>query len=719
MQNLELDIQPGGTADVLGNYVAGKIQQGDSMASGMANQMTGAAEQFAAGTTDMAFEMMDTLMQDVVTKGVDAIYEALGLNAQTLQLASTLVQSAKNAATIGKDVAQFIPMSKDCFPMAKNVLTELILQYIQVVMQPLIQQVVYTYYELKNAVLLLDRDSVTELALAVGFEVLDTITQMVDEQVFKYTGYTIMEIYYKCAKGFQQMAAYKRAKRIQRQQNSDNQGQNGGDGDPSGGDSPETDVRDNVTQIDEHNADPKLNVTVDSEQIKKDLIDWAMKQSDMLYNAFLLINLRDMCLSIKDTFKNISCEGFENIADSVNSLDDFMNLLEELGIGEAPVISLDDIVNQGLSVVNSAVGTAQKLASPDTVTSFVCAAGGSLASNTNASVSTKPSFDIKTELNDNKGIDMNIVLHMDPNKKSVYRDMQESLKNIKYEKKSIFDNAKIKLIINKCISCWTDGSIDNFDVIGVTSDKNITYTVSVKKDEYKEETPEPQPEPEQYVPAEWKAIEEAWADDPNKLKSDKKPIVELINIIVQLLMPLSKLLQIIAHLIQNYRINKAFAKSQANVTLAEAVKGAMAAAGFIQDVIAKLINKKLADGANFYCIRTKLTYDWLIKKFGIHPDDHQTCIIESHQTKIFCAYAKEQNLLLWEQLNVNKPTILFIDFEGMRRDKYKDGTMGGIDNMMYLEDIHEVMFTNGMRNQMSSQILNCMRYDDKPNDITR
>ena len=55
----------------------------------------------------------------------------------------------------------------------------------------------------------------------------------------------------------------------------------------------------------------------------------------------------------------------------------------------------------------------------------------------------------------------------------------------------------------------------------------------------------------------------------------------------------------------------------------------------------------------------------------------------------------------------------------MRRDKYKDGTMGGIDNMMYLEDIHEVMFTNGMRNQMSSQILNCIRYDDKPNDITR
>jgi hypothetical protein len=32
----------------------------------------------------MAFEMMDTLMQDVVTKGVDAIYETLGLNAQTL-----------------------------------------------------------------------------------------------------------------------------------------------------------------------------------------------------------------------------------------------------------------------------------------------------------------------------------------------------------------------------------------------------------------------------------------------------------------------------------------------------------------------------------------------------------------------------------------------------------------------------------------------------------
>ena len=710
-QNLEIDVKPGSTADVLGNYVAGKINETDKFAQSTANGMVGAAEQFAAGTTDMAFEMMDSLMQDVVTKGVDALYEALGLNEETLQLTSKIVQSAKTATGIAKDVSQFIPIDKDAFPMAKEVFTELTLQYIQIILVPLIQRLTFAYYELHNAILMLDRDAVIELALTVGYEVLDTIIQLIEDQVFKYTGYTILEIYYKCAKGFQKMASYKRAKRMKRREQSQQTNNN-----TTAGDEAETDVRNNISQVNEHNKDPKLNVNIDEQQIKKDLIDWCMKQTDMLYNAFLLINLRDMCLDVKDTFQNISNEGYENIADSINSLDDFMTLLEDLGLGEAPTISFDDIVNQSLSVMQSAVGTAQNLASPNTVVNFAGSTGSSIANSTNVSVSTKPSFDIKSELNNNKGVNLNIVLHMDPNKKSVYRDLQESIKGIKYQKKSVFDNAKIKLIINNCIICWTNEKIDNFDVVAVTDDKNVVYTVNIKKDEYKEEEKPKETNNEPYVPIQLQIIEEAWQKEPDK-DPNKKPLIEVINMIAQLIMPLSKLLQLIAHLIQNYRINKAFAKSQAGVSLAEATKTVMNAVGFIQDIIAKHTNEQLADGANFYTIRTQKTYDWLCKKFDIHPDDHNICTITSEQTSIFCTYAKQNDLLFWEQLNLQKSTVLYIDFDGIKQGNKKDGTTGDIDKMMYLDDLHEVMFTANMRPQMSSQILYCIKNNDTPNNI--
>ena len=102
----------------------------------------------------------------------------------------------------------------------------------------------------------------------------------------------------------------------------------------------------------------EIDMQITPELMKQNLLDWLASQSDLLYNGFLIVQIRDAVYSIKDTIRSLTDIDLDTLAEGINTLDDFIELLDELGLGDNTLsVNLDMIPSLGLNAIYSGLNS--------------------------------------------------------------------------------------------------------------------------------------------------------------------------------------------------------------------------------------------------------------------------------------------------------------------------------------------------------------------------
>ena len=169
------------------------------------------------------------------------------------------------------------------------------------------------------------------------------------------------------------------------------------------------------------------------------------QQRDSLFNGFIILQVMDAVNSVKEMIKSMTNVNIETLGDGINSLDDLVNLLDELGLGDdSTAIDLSMIpklnINEIYASLNSLTDT-QKLMG--NVASLGVMAATSV--DINATTTKVELYDVNTDA-ENKTI--TVTFYENPTKSSVSRKFYKLLNKTKGPdgKKTLFSAGEAKAI---------------------------------------------------------------------------------------------------------------------------------------------------------------------------------------------------------------------------------------------------------------------------------
>ena len=187
---------------------------------------------------------------------------------------------------------------------------------------------------------------------------------------------------------------------------------------------------------------------------------------------------------------------------------------------------------------------------------------------------------------------------------------------------------------------------------------------------------------------------------------------------LKILQPVVEILKVIAHILENYMINKEFVRTKQHADLANALKKAAQLVNGLEGVLN-------LDNTNFFIIRTKETAKWALNTFNEQPDKSGFITIGILQTTILNTYCATHNINPDYPLNLLLGTTLYFDEWAIEHGGYKDGTSIGIDNIEINRDLGEVYYDKQNRSAISSEILRARKknvdpkYVDVPEEILK
>lgn len=473
----------------------------------------------------------------------------------------------------------------------------------------------------------------TELLCGVIMIAIEQVEQMIDEQVYKYTGYHILEIYNMCVTGFQLIQTLK--------------------------------------QLSAPNAGYDMDIDVDArtamkQEVMQRLMAYVDSLSIPLRNAFMILQLKDVAMEIAQTVKRFSTMGTDLLAVKIKSIDDVVNIVASM-IGDHPhIITLSDIIG---STINSAAAAAEAITDAanaakdnlgiltDGLTKEAAIAGVISSVNISASKTYQIQQDKKATEDDKTGtVHYNLELYRNPNK--LIKPLTKQFRKIQIDGQQVLPSAEISKFLNTLQSMY-----DNGPMAAVIT---ITGRVGGLRRSYKFHTvltKEP-PEPEKQKPSAPDQIQidkdevmGSISDYINSLiedmetediKDDQPIVFDIVEILLKIIKPLSKVLKTIAHYIENYRINKAkcieHARGNLHVSLLDV---------FEKTGLKKLIDDKLngsddsnstpgiddpnpdspdiseSGTVNLYTVRTYRFALWLSVNLHVVPDNKRTASINA------------------------------------------------------------------------------------------
>ena len=185
--------------------------------------------------------------------------------------------------------------------------------------------------------------------------------------------------------------------------------------------------------------------------------------------------------------------------------------------------------------------------------------------------------------------------------------------------------------------------------------------------------------------------------DPSTGKMKVLMFDEVIQFL-KILQPVIEVLKVIAHILENYMINKEFVRTKQHADLSRALKNAAQLVNGLKDII-DLKN------TNFFTIRTKEMADWALKEFNTQPDESGYMTINILQTTILNTYCALHVINPDYPLNLLLGTTLYFDGWAIENGGYQDGTLNGLDNIEINRDLGEVYYDKKNRSTISSEIL--------------
>ena len=680
------------------------------------NQAPGMA--ISGAITDAVTQYLEVTIQSLIAGGASNLMNSLGINQETLGMAQSILNLMDSTLFNITGIIKMFPKNIQMLPSAKiaigSICTSLKDMYIAI------------YNDLENEYYETINDAITNLpsmqeVLKDAQELLmNTIWVMINEQCIKYTGYTLPELYYMCSDYIHKYKAWKEARKEQKRRKKEQE---------------EQEKETGIQHSSGGTVSSKINVDVDPDIIKQSLMDELSRASDLIYNSFIIIQIKDSIDEIKmliDQFNNVD---LDVLTDGIDSFEDFMDMLVEMGLdSDGAVISLEKAIQDGINQFSGNLTSLQNQIEAQAISSGLHIAAD-VVSNTTVSTEIKAEhlYDFTNDLNT---FTMTLNIYADPTTKKAKKQLTKVLSNAhQKDGTKIFDSSSVLSIINAIDEGYVmrrDQTIElleftfkiHFELDGFNKTLNEQINAIDEANRIAQETAKKKEAEEAISKFELGIVEEEYTGDPTK--ATKRPTFQLVHELFSILKEIFPQLKVILKLIRNYKINKAKVEANASGNLLGMIK--------VIAAINKLFKKAHKSKTNFYTVRSLKLYDYItnsITSIGTNVEIN-IGIPDTRKLYLYLKNAKSN----YEIIKQDLPTILYIDQDAiaeqrnaMKKDldkagnyfddaslfvqypdsKYQDGTLLGLDKV---EDADiEIYYSDSSLPLYGSQILRCYGKD--------
>ena len=674
--------------------------------------------EISGAITDAVTQYLEVTIQSLIAGGASNLMNNLGINRETLGMAQSILNLMDSTLFNITGIIKMFPKNIQMLPSAKiaigSICTSLKDMYIAIY-----NDLENEYYETINDAIT-NLPSIQEVLKDAQELLMNTIWVMINEQCIKYTGYTLPELYYMCSDYIHKYKAWKEARKEQKRRKKEQE---------------EQEKETGIQHSSGGTVSSKINVDVDPDIIKQSLMDELSRASDLIYNSFIIIQIKDSIDEIKMLISQFNNVDLDVLTDGIDSFEDFMDMLVEMGLdSDGAVISLEKAIQDGINQFSGNLTSLQNQIKAQAISSGLHIAAD-IVSNTTVSTERKAEhlYDFTNDLNT---FTMTLNIYADPTTKKAKKQLTKVLSNAhQKDGTKIFDSSSVLSIINAIDEGYVmrkDQTIElleftfkiHFELDGFNKTLNEQINAIDEANRIAQETAKKKEAEEAISKFELGIVEEEYTSDPTK--ATKRPTFQLVHELFSILKEIFPQLKVILKLIRNYKINKAKVEANASGNLLGMIK--------VIAAINKLFKKAHKSKTNFYTVRSLKLYDYItnsITSIGTNVEIN-IGIPDTRKLYLYLKNAKSN----YEIIKQDLPTILYIDQDAiteqrnaMKKDldkagnyfddaslfvqypdsKYQDGTLLGLDKV---EDADtEIYYSDSSLPLYGSQILRCYGKD--------
>lgn len=674
--------------------------------------------EISGAITDAVTQYLEVTIQSLIAGGASNLMNNLGINQETLGMAQSILNLMDSTLFNITGIIKMFPKNIQMLPSAKiaigSICTSLKDMYIAIY-----NDLENEYYETINDAIT-NLPSIQEVLKDAQELLMNTIWVMINEQCIKYTGYTLPELYYMCSDYIHKYKAWKEARKEKKRRKKEQE---------------EQEKETGIQHSSGGTVSTKINVDVDPDIIKQSLMDELSRASDLIYNSFIIIQIKDSIDEIKMLISQFNNVDLDVLTDGIDSFEDFMNMLVEMGLdSDGAVISLEKAIQDGINQFSGNLTSLQNQIEAQAISSGLHIAAD-VVSNTTVSTERKVEhlYDFTNDLNT---FTMTLNIYADPTTKKAKKQLTKVLSNAhQKDGTKIFDSSSVLSIINAIDEGYVmrkDQTIElleftfkiHFELDGFNKTLNEQINAIDEANRIAQETAKKKEVEEAISKFELGIVEEEYTGDPTK--ATKRPTFQLVHELFSILKEIFPQLKVILKLIRNYKINKAKVEANASGNLLGMIK--------VIAAINKLFKKAHKSKTNFYTVRSLKLYDYItnsITSIGTNVEIN-IGIPDTRKLYLYLKNAKSN----YEIIKQDLPTILYIDQDAiteqrnaMKKDldkagnyfddaslfvqypdpKYQDGTLLGLDKV---EDADtEIYYSDSSLPLYGSQILRCYGKD--------
>lgn len=674
--------------------------------------------EISGAITDAVTQYLEVTIQSLIAGGASNLMNNLGINQETLGMAQSILNLMDSTLFNITGIIKMFPKNIQMLPSAKiaigSICTSLKDMYIAIY-----NDLENEYYETINDAIT-NLPSMQEVLKDAQVLLMNTIWVMINEQCIKYTGYTLPELYYMCSDYIHKYKAWKEARKEQKRRKKEQE---------------EQEKETGIQHSSGGTVSSKINVDVDPDIIKQSLMDELSRASDLIYNSFIIIQIKDSIDEIKMLISQFNNVDLDVLTDDIDSFEDFMDMLVEMGLdSDGAVISLEKAIQDGINQFSGNLTSLQNQIEAQAISSGLHIAAD-VVSNTTVSTEKKVEhlYDFTNDLNT---FTMTLNIYADPTTKKAKKQLTKVLSNAhQKDGTKIFDSSSVLSIINAIDEGYVmrkDQTIElleftfkiHFELEGFNKTLNEQINAIDEANRIAQETAKKKEAEEAISKFELGIVEEEYTGDPTK--ATKRPTFQLVHELFSILKEIFPQLKVILKLIRNYKINKAKVEANASGNLLGMIR--------VIAAINKLFKKAHKSKTNFYTVRSLKLYDYItnsITSIGTNVEIN-IGIPDTRKLYLYLKNAKSN----YEIIKQDLPTILYIDQDAiteqrnaMKKDldnagnyfddaslfvqypdpKYQDGTLLGLDKV---EDADtEIYYSDSSLPLYGSQILRCYGKD--------
>ena len=674
--------------------------------------------EISGAITDAVTQYLEVTIQSLIAGGASNLMNNLGINQETLGMAQSILNLMDSTLFNITGIIKMFPKNIQMLPSAKiaigSICTSLKDMYIAIY-----NDLENEYYETINDAIT-NLPSIQEVLKDAQELLMNTIWVMINEQCIKYTGYTLPELYYMCSDYIHKYKAWKEARKEQKRRKKEQE---------------EQEKETGIQHSSGGTVSSKINVDVDPDIIKQSLMDELSRASDLIYNSFIIIQIKDSIDEIKMLISQFNNVDLDVLTNGIDSFEDFMDMLVEMGLdSDGAVISLEKAIQDGINQFSGNLTSLQNQIEAQAISSGLHIAAD-VVSNTAVSTEIKAEhlYDFTNDLNT---FTMTLNIYADPTTKKAKKQLTKVLSNAhQKDGTKIFDSSSVLSIINAIDEGYVmrkDQTIElleftfkiHFELDGFNKTLNEQINAIDEANRIAQETAKKKEAEEAISKFELGIVEEEYTGDPTK--ATKRPTFQLVHELFSILKEIFPQLKVILKLIRNYKINKAKVEANASGNLLGMIK--------VIAAINKLFKKAHKSKTNFYTVRSLKLYDYItnsITSIGTNVEIN-IGIPDTRKLYLYLKNAKSN----YEIIKQDLPTILYIDQDAiteqrnaMKKDldkagnyfddaslfvqypdsKYQDGTLLGLDKV---EDADtEIYYSDSSLPLYGSQILRCYGKD--------